>query len=482
MRRDFIANAAHELRTPLTNLQGYLEALRDGVIAADRATYDSLLDEAERLVRLSHSLDALAEGDAATTPPRLEELDLAMAIRAALDLAQPDARTGRPRPRRRRPGAPSGARQPRPPRTGPRQSPLECDPLHAGRRDRHRPRRTARSRTCWSRSRTPAKASRRPTSGASSSASTGSRSRAIEPAGEPGSGWPSSSSSSRPAAGGSAPSRAKGRHDSGSACRPDQPVGRRRPSCYHSEPVPRPPTWRDHPWGCSSAGRALRSHRRGQGFESPHLHQLLRRGAVRAVPQGTRASVNDRKGDPQPESDATADPVEPADAAADAPPDPSTDRRAFMRQMSRDAVLTAGRLAGLSSVVRRSVVAAGVAATQGLEPPVDDVVPSDPQPIPNVPAAGHRSRRPRQSLRPPRSPRRRRPATGTDGRAGPDPDPDARPARLPGDRGHGDAGGQRPVGCAPPHVLDVSLGRFDCSGFRVRCSPRGRPTSTATQG
>ena len=34
MRRDFIANAAHELRTPLTNLQGYLEALRDGVITA----------------------------------------------------------------------------------------------------------------------------------------------------------------------------------------------------------------------------------------------------------------------------------------------------------------------------------------------------------------------------------------------------------------------------------------------------------------
>ena len=35
MRREFIANAAHELRTPLTNLQGYLEALRDGVIEAD---------------------------------------------------------------------------------------------------------------------------------------------------------------------------------------------------------------------------------------------------------------------------------------------------------------------------------------------------------------------------------------------------------------------------------------------------------------
>lgn len=89
MRRDFIANAAHELRTPLTNLQGYLEALRDGVITPDRATYDSLWDEADRLVRLSHSLDALAEGDAATIPPPVEELDLAMAVRTALELAQP---------------------------------------------------------------------------------------------------------------------------------------------------------------------------------------------------------------------------------------------------------------------------------------------------------------------------------------------------------------------------------------------------------
>jgi two-component system sensor histidine kinase BaeS len=89
MRRDFIANAAHELRTPLTNLQGYLEALRDGVIVADRGTYESLWDEAERLVRLSRSLDALAEGDSATTPPPLVDLDLSAAIRAALDIAQP---------------------------------------------------------------------------------------------------------------------------------------------------------------------------------------------------------------------------------------------------------------------------------------------------------------------------------------------------------------------------------------------------------
>ena len=89
IRRDFIANAAHELRTPLTNLQGYLEALRDGVIVADAATYDSLWEEAERLVRLSRSLDALAEGDTPDHPPRLQEVDLSAAIRSAVDIVQP---------------------------------------------------------------------------------------------------------------------------------------------------------------------------------------------------------------------------------------------------------------------------------------------------------------------------------------------------------------------------------------------------------
>jgi signal transduction histidine kinase len=89
MRRDFIANAAHELRTPLTNLQGYLEALRDGVIVADRSTYESLWDEAERLVRLSRSLDALAEGDAAAGAAELRPIDLAAAVRSAVELAQP---------------------------------------------------------------------------------------------------------------------------------------------------------------------------------------------------------------------------------------------------------------------------------------------------------------------------------------------------------------------------------------------------------
>ncbi|HET7026299.1 MAG TPA: ATP-binding protein [Candidatus Limnocylindrales bacterium] len=91
MRREFIANAAHELRTPLTNLKGYLEALRDGVVTPEPGVFASLLDETERLVRLSRSLDTLAEGDAG--PPRpLVELDLARSVRSAVDLAAPGFR------------------------------------------------------------------------------------------------------------------------------------------------------------------------------------------------------------------------------------------------------------------------------------------------------------------------------------------------------------------------------------------------------
>ncbi len=68
------------------------------------------------------------------------------------------------------------------------------------------------------------------------------------------------------------------------------------------------------------------------------------------------------------------------------PPDPAgstaerADRRAFIRQLSGDAVASAGRIAGLSSAIRRSVVAAGLAATRELEaapgPGLPDHVPA----------------------------------------------------------------------------------------------------------
>jgi signal transduction histidine kinase len=87
VRREFVVNAAHELRTPLTNLQGYLEALRDGVLPPDPSTFDSLREEVDRLTRLAASLDLLAGGD--DERPMPEDLDLGALVRSAVELAGP---------------------------------------------------------------------------------------------------------------------------------------------------------------------------------------------------------------------------------------------------------------------------------------------------------------------------------------------------------------------------------------------------------
>lgn len=86
VRREFVANAAHELRTPLTNLKGYLEGLRDGVIDADQATFESLWEETERLVRLSESLDRLEDAPMPASPA---EVDLRRTIETAVTLNRP---------------------------------------------------------------------------------------------------------------------------------------------------------------------------------------------------------------------------------------------------------------------------------------------------------------------------------------------------------------------------------------------------------
>jgi two-component system, OmpR family, sensor histidine kinase BaeS len=87
IRRDFVVNASHELRTPLTNLKGYLEALRDGVLPPDPATFDSLREEVDRLGRLAASLDLLA--GAQDDRPMPEDVDLGALVRTGVELARP---------------------------------------------------------------------------------------------------------------------------------------------------------------------------------------------------------------------------------------------------------------------------------------------------------------------------------------------------------------------------------------------------------
>ena len=89
VRRDFIINAAHELSTPLTNLQGYLEAMRDGVIAPSPEQFQSLHEEVDRLVRLSASLNTLAHDDTTSGELALQTIDLVPALRSAVEVARP---------------------------------------------------------------------------------------------------------------------------------------------------------------------------------------------------------------------------------------------------------------------------------------------------------------------------------------------------------------------------------------------------------
>ncbi len=65
LRRQLLGDVAHELRTPLSTIQGHLEALRDGVLPAEPATFASLHDEASRLGRLVADLESLAHAEGA---------------------------------------------------------------------------------------------------------------------------------------------------------------------------------------------------------------------------------------------------------------------------------------------------------------------------------------------------------------------------------------------------------------------------------
>ena len=63
-RRQLTADVAHELRTPLTNIQGYLEAIKDGVVNADEETINTLHTQTIHLANLIEDLRILAIADA----------------------------------------------------------------------------------------------------------------------------------------------------------------------------------------------------------------------------------------------------------------------------------------------------------------------------------------------------------------------------------------------------------------------------------
>jgi heavy metal sensor kinase len=89
--RRFTADASHELRTPLTALRTEVEvALSRPAEAADHANLlGSVLEECERLTRLTEQLLALAREDARTAQQAQQSVDLAALVRDAVETMRP---------------------------------------------------------------------------------------------------------------------------------------------------------------------------------------------------------------------------------------------------------------------------------------------------------------------------------------------------------------------------------------------------------
>lgn len=90
-RRNLVADVAHELRTPLSNVQGYTEALRDGVLQPDAATLDTIHRQVTYLARLIDDLRLLAETEAGDFRVHPEPESLGDIIRQAAGAFAPKA-------------------------------------------------------------------------------------------------------------------------------------------------------------------------------------------------------------------------------------------------------------------------------------------------------------------------------------------------------------------------------------------------------
>ena len=89
-RRNLTADVAHELRTPLSNIQGYLEAIRDGLVQPTPETIDTIHAQAIHLSWLVEDLRLLAQVESG-------ELQLQLTSARIQDLLQSSVEAMRPR-------------------------------------------------------------------------------------------------------------------------------------------------------------------------------------------------------------------------------------------------------------------------------------------------------------------------------------------------------------------------------------------------
>lgn len=88
-RREFLSNISHEFKTPLFAIQGYLEALQDGLSEEDPERAELFLQKAmsnvDRLSYLIKDLDEIGKLESGEIKVNYSKFDLAVLIREVLD-------------------------------------------------------------------------------------------------------------------------------------------------------------------------------------------------------------------------------------------------------------------------------------------------------------------------------------------------------------------------------------------------------------
>lgn len=90
-RKILMADIAHELRTPLSNVQGYLEAIKDGLLQPDGRTIDTVHEQVMQLGRLVEDLRLLALAEAGDLPLHRQPGSLVDVLRRSMDGVKPRA-------------------------------------------------------------------------------------------------------------------------------------------------------------------------------------------------------------------------------------------------------------------------------------------------------------------------------------------------------------------------------------------------------
>ena len=88
-RHELHSDVAHELRTPLATIEGYVEGLRDGVVAPEAPTWTLLATETGRLRRLVDDLQLVSRAEERQLDLRTVEVDPADLVEAAVQGVAP---------------------------------------------------------------------------------------------------------------------------------------------------------------------------------------------------------------------------------------------------------------------------------------------------------------------------------------------------------------------------------------------------------